>query len=202
MRPRSESFEQAGRPGHGAASFLCVGRGRTVFARRAVSGRYVQRGEVWWVDLDERRPVVLLSGEEACGFGAMQIVAPAGVDISGLSVEVAVGAMEGMPFEGVLRFAFQRPGFTPWTWLTTVSRDDLIERAGVLSPAKLSEIEDALRLGDQEKEWTPATAAKLSQITSVSVDSSRRTRNGRLRRRGRSRPGVRPRCMGRTSGTI
>jgi hypothetical protein len=79
MRPRSESFEQAGRPGHGAASFLCVGQGRTVFARRAVSAGHVQRGEAWWVDLDERRPVVLLSGEEACGFGAMQVVAPAAV---------------------------------------------------------------------------------------------------------------------------
>jgi mRNA interferase MazF len=45
-----------------------------------------------------------------------------------------------------------------------VSRDDLIERAGALSPAKLSEIEDALRLGGQAKEWTPATTAKLSEI--------------------------------------
>ena len=68
--------------------------------------------------------------------------------------------MEGLPFEGVLRFAFPRPGFTPCTWLTTVSRDDLIERAGVLSSAKLSEIEDALRLGElgRRKERTPATA--------------------------------------------
>ena len=47
----------------------------------------------------------------------------------------------------VLRLAVPRPGFTPCTWLTTVSRDDLIERAAVLSAAKLSEIDDALRLG-------------------------------------------------------
>lgn len=87
-----------------------------------------------------------------------------GVDISGLGVEVQVGAMEGLPLEGVLRFAFPRPGFTPCTWLTTMSRDDLIERAAVLSSAKLSEIEDALRLGGQAKEWTPATTAKLSEI--------------------------------------
>jgi mRNA interferase MazF len=107
----------------------------------------VQRGEVWWVEFDERRLVVLLSVDDASGIRAMQVVAPAGVDISGLGVEVRVGAMEGLPFEGVLRFALARPGFTPCTWLTTVSRDDLIERAGVLSSAKLSEIEDALRLG-------------------------------------------------------
>jgi mRNA interferase MazF len=124
----------------------------------------VRRGEVWWVEFDERRPVTLLSGDEAHGFRAMQVVAPAGIDISDLGVEMSVGAAEGLPFEGVLRFAFPRPGFTPCTWLTTVSRDDLIEQAGVLSSAKLKAIEDALLLGEQEKEWTPSTAAKLSEI--------------------------------------
>lgn len=107
----------------------------------------MQRGEVWWVEFDERRPVVLLSGDDASGIRVVQVVAPAGVDITSWGVEVAVGAVEGLPFEGVLRFAFPRPGFTPCTWLTTVSRDDLIERAGVLSSAKLTEIENALRLG-------------------------------------------------------
>lgn len=107
----------------------------------------MQRGEVWWVEFDERRPVVLLSGDDASGIRVMQVVAGAGVDITGLGVEVAVDVAEGLPFEGVLRFALPRPGFTPCTWLTTVSRDDLIERAGALSSAKLSEIENALRLG-------------------------------------------------------
>lgn len=75
----------------------------------------MQRGEVWWVEFDERRLVVLLSGDDAAGIRVMQVVAPAGGDISGLGVEVGVGAMEGLPFEGVLRFAFPRPGFTPCT---------------------------------------------------------------------------------------
>ncbi|MEU5140818.1 type II toxin-antitoxin system PemK/MazF family toxin [Streptomyces sp. NPDC021139] len=107
----------------------------------------MQHGEVWWAEFDDRRLVVLLSGDDASGIRVMQVVAPAGVDISGLGVEVAVGAAEGLPFEGVLRIAIPRPGLTPCTWLTTVSRDDLIERAGALSAAKLCEIEDALRLG-------------------------------------------------------
>ena len=124
----------------------------------------MRRGEVWWVDFDERRPVVLLSGDEACGFQVMQVVAPAGVDLGGLGAEVAVGALDGLPFDGVLRFAFPRPGFTPCTWLTTVSRDDLIQRAGVLSAAKLGEIEDALRGSGRQREWTPETAVKLGQI--------------------------------------
>jgi len=105
----------------------------------------MQRGEVWWVEFDERRPVVLLSEDESCGFLAMQVVAPAGTGISDLGVEVAVGVLDGLPFEGVLRFGFPWPGFTPCTWQTTLSRDDLIERAGALSAAKLSEIKDSLR---------------------------------------------------------
>ena len=124
----------------------------------------MQRGEVWWVEFDERRPVVLLSEGDASGIRVMQVVAPAGVDISGLGVEVAVGATEGLPFEGVLRFAFPRPGFTPCTWLTIVSRDDLVERAGVLPSVKLREIEDALRVSGQPQEWTATAAAKLSEM--------------------------------------
>jgi mRNA interferase MazF len=94
----------------------------------------------------------------------MQVVAPADVSISGLGVEVTVGAAERLPFEGVLRFGFPRPGYTPCTWLTTLSRDDLLEQAGVLPAAKLSEIEYALRRSEQPREWTPATAARFSEI--------------------------------------
>ena len=124
----------------------------------------MRRGEVWWAEFDERRPVVLLSGEDPSGFVVMQVVPPAGADFSDLGVEVAVGALEGLPFEGVLRFGFPWPGFTPCTWLTTLRRDDLIERAGALSAAKLSEIDDALRAAGRRAEWTPAAAARLNEI--------------------------------------
>jgi mRNA interferase MazF len=124
----------------------------------------MRRGEVWWAEFDERRPVVLLSEDEPSGSLAMQVVAPADTDLSGLGIEVAVGADEGLPFDGVLRFVFPRPGFTPCTWLTTLSRDDLIERAGTVSAAKLSEIDDALRASEQSREWTPAAAARFSEI--------------------------------------
>jgi mRNA interferase MazF len=124
----------------------------------------MRRGEVWWAAFDERRPVVLLSGEGPSGFRAMQVVAPADTDISGWGIEVAAGVQEGLPFDGVLRFAFPHPGFTPCTWLTTLSRDDLIERAGTVSAAKLSEIDDALRASEQRTKWTPAAAARLSEI--------------------------------------
>ncbi|MEV0226961.1 type II toxin-antitoxin system PemK/MazF family toxin [Streptomyces sp. NPDC050704] len=112
-----------------------------------VSGGHMRRGEVWWADFNEQQAVVLLSGEEASGFLAMQVVAPAGTGLSGVAVEVAVGAPEGLPLEGVLRVALPRPDLIPCTWLVTLAREDLIGQAGVLPSAKLSEIEDALRLG-------------------------------------------------------
>ncbi len=124
----------------------------------------MRRGEIWWVEFDERRPVVLLSGQGPSGFLAMQVVAPADIDISGLGIEVGIGVREGLPFDGVLRLVFPRPGLTPCTWLTTVGPEDLIERAGTVPAAKLSEIDDALRASEQTAEWTPAAAARLSEI--------------------------------------
>jgi mRNA interferase MazF len=143
----------------------------------------MRRGEVWWADFGERRLVVLLSEEEPSGSRAMQVVAPADTDISGLGIEVPVGVGEGLPFDGVLRFAFPRPGFTPCTWLTTLSREDLIERAGTVSAAKLSEIDDALRASEQRTEWTADAAARLSEIK----DSLRRQTQADGERNGRPR---------------
>ena len=124
----------------------------------------MRRGDVWWAEFDERRPVVLLSDEGPSGFRAMQVVAPADTDFTDLGIEIAVGVLEGLPFDGVLRFAFPWPGFTPCTWLTTVSRDDLIEQAGTVPDDKLSQIDDAQRSSEQGVEWTPAAAVRLSEI--------------------------------------
>ena len=150
----------------------------------------MRRGEVWWAEFDQRRPVVLLSEDEPSGSRAMQVVAPADTDISGLGIEVAVGVEEGLPFDGVLRFVFPRPGFTPCTWLTTLSRDDLIERAGTVSAAKLSEIDDALRASEQSTEWTPAAAARLSEMKDSLRRQTQADREGTDAHadEGRSRP--------------
>ncbi|WP_261553554.1 MULTISPECIES: type II toxin-antitoxin system PemK/MazF family toxin [Frankia] len=108
----------------------------------------MRAGEVWWVDFGERRPVVLLSAEGESGFLAMQVVPPAGTAIDGVAAEVAIGTPEGLPFEGVLRVAFPRPGVVPCTWLLSMTREDLAERVSTLPPAKLAEIENLVRLGD------------------------------------------------------
>lgn len=124
----------------------------------------MRRGEVWWVRFDEPRPVLLLAGDETSGFQAIQIVPPSGMDISGLGIEVPVGVIERLPYQGVLRLGFPNPEFRFCTWLTSVTAESLVERAGVLPPAKLDEIDEALRLATQPREATPEATARLSEI--------------------------------------
>ncbi len=111
----------------------------------------MNRGEVWWVELGERRRVVLLSDDGR----AVQVVEPSGVDIDGLGIEVPV-------LDGVVRVGFPRPGFTLCTWETTVTVDDLLERAGTVPQAKLDEIEDALRA--EPPAPSPDAVTRLGEI--------------------------------------
>jgi mRNA interferase MazF len=43
----------------------------------------MKRGEVWWARLDKRRPVVLVSRDEAYDVRALVIVAPATMTVRG-----------------------------------------------------------------------------------------------------------------------
>lgn len=115
----------------------------------------MRRGEVWWVDFDERRPVLLLSDEEPSGFHVVQVVAPAPTDITGVALEVAIGTVEGLPFEGVVRVALPRPGLVPCTWLMTLSRSDLLEPTGAVPLAKLDEITGLLDLAGLDQAQRP-----------------------------------------------
>lgn len=95
----------------------------------------MNRGEVWWAQVDKRRPVVLVSRPEAYEVRAMVIVAPVSTTIRGFSVEVRVGRREGLPRAAVVNC----------DWLVTLPKADLIERAGTLSKAKLAQLDSALK---------------------------------------------------------
>jgi len=110
----------------------------------------VERGEVWWADVYGRDAVVLLSADDPAQLRALLVVEPAGVDLGGQGAEVAVGRAEGLPHDGVVRIGYPSPGWTPCTWLVTLTRDSLVERTGRLSPAKLRDLTEALRLGRLE----------------------------------------------------
>ena len=124
----------------------------------------MRRGEVWWVEFDEPRPVVVLGGDEASGFQVIQVVPACGVDISGLGVEVPIGAIEGLAYDGVVRLVFPHPQFLFCTWLTSLSAQSLIERAGVLPPGTLDEIDEALQRCSRPREPAPEVTARLTEI--------------------------------------
>lgn len=95
----------------------------------------MKRGEIWWAKIDKRRPVVLLSRDEAYAMRAMVIVAPATTVVRGFSLEVKIGRREGLRRESVVNC----------DWLVTIPKADLVERAGSLSAAKMRQLDDALR---------------------------------------------------------
>jgi mRNA interferase MazF len=90
---------------------------------------------VWWANVDKRRPVVLVSRDEAYEVRSLVIAAPTTTTIRGYAVEVKVGRREGLPRECVINC----------DWLVTLPKEDLLERAGALSAAKLRQLDDALR---------------------------------------------------------
>ena len=93
---------------------------------------------------DYLRPVVVLSRLDNDDLRCVVAVDPANEDISGVAVEVDLG-LNGH----VVRVALPRSGQINCTWVLTSSQEDLIEKVGTLSSAKLNEVENLILMGDQ-----------------------------------------------------
>lgn len=61
----------------------------------------MRRGEIWWHEPPDakRRPVLILTRDEAIGRLNTLVVAPATGTIRGIATEVQIGADDGMPRE-------------------------------------------------------------------------------------------------------
>src|SRR5262249_20021588 len=89
---------EAREPGRGAGG---RGRGRAPPGRRRL---VMRRGELWWADLPApagRRPVVLLSRDEAYLVRRLVTVAPITTRVRRIPTEVALGPDAGLPKAGV-----------------------------------------------------------------------------------------------------
>jgi len=93
---------------------------------------------------DHLRPVVVLSRLDNDDLRCVVAVEPANEDISGVAVEVDLG-LNGH----VVRVGLPRPGHINCTWVLTSSQEDLIEKVGTVSSAKLIEVENLILMGDQ-----------------------------------------------------
>ena len=94
----------------------------------------MNRGEIWWARVDKKRPVVLVSRQEAYAVRALVIAAPVSTTVRGFAVEVRIGRREGLPKSGVINC----------DWLVTIPKTALTERIGTLSTTKRRQLDEAL----------------------------------------------------------
>ena len=97
----------------------------------------MRRGEIWWAELEPpagRRPVVLLSRDEAYAVRFLVIVAPITTRIRHIPSEVLLGTDDGMPRDCVANL----------DTIIAIPKDCLRNRLITLSPQKLKEIEAAI----------------------------------------------------------
>ncbi len=101
--------------------------------------KIVSRGDLWTAVFDEVRLVVVLARVGRNALQCVVAVKRANEDISGIAVEVDLGLNDL-----VVRVALPRPGRINCTWMLTASQDDLVEKVGTLSPARLNEVENLI----------------------------------------------------------
>jgi mRNA interferase MazF len=97
----------------------------------------VRRGEIWWAELSPpagRRPVLLLSRNEAYAVRELVMVAPLTTRIRAIPPEVPLGDEDGVP----------RPCVINLDAIATVAKASLRERLTALSGEKLKAVEEAL----------------------------------------------------------
>ena len=98
----------------------------------------MRRGDIYWAQFPTpvgKRPVVLVSRDEAYAIKARVTVVAVTRTVRGIPTEVRVGPSEGLPKVGVANA----------DEIVTIPRTTLRERIATLSRAKLDEIDAALR---------------------------------------------------------
>jgi len=98
----------------------------------------MKRGEVWWANLPApigKRPVVLLSRDEAYPVRSAVTVAEVTTRIRGIPVEVELGPEDGLPKRCVVNL----------DTIVTIRKEVLTERITLLQKDKIDQIEDAIK---------------------------------------------------------
>lgn len=97
----------------------------------------MKQGEIWWAELEPpvgRRPVLLLSRDEAYLIRELVTVAPITTRIRNIPSEVPLGLEDGLPKQCVINL----------DTISTISRKILGERITILNSEKRKAVETAL----------------------------------------------------------
>ncbi|HWQ69980.1 MAG TPA: type II toxin-antitoxin system PemK/MazF family toxin [Patescibacteria group bacterium] len=98
----------------------------------------MRRGDIWWAELPPptgRRPVVLLSRDEAYAIRVLVTVAPVTTRIRKIPAEVPLGPEDGLP----------QPCVVNLDTILTIAKAGLREHITTLSAEKLEAVETAIR---------------------------------------------------------
>ena len=98
----------------------------------------MRRGEVWWAELPRplgRRPVVLLSRDEAYAVRNAVTIAEVTTTIRGIPVEVVLGPEDGLPKKCVANL----------DTIATIRKDLLTKRITLLRNERLQQIDAAIK---------------------------------------------------------
>jgi len=94
-----------------------------------------RQGDVWWAEAqDKRRPVLVVTRDDAIPVLRRLVVAPVTRTVRGIPTEVQLGDDEGLPVPCAASFDNLQP----------VNRHLLTERVGRLAPARRHEVCEAL----------------------------------------------------------
>lgn len=98
----------------------------------------MQKGEIWWARLPEpigKRPVVLLSRDEAYSVRNAITVAEITSTIRNIPVEVSLGPEDDLPKKCVINL----------DTIITIRKELLVERITILEPDKIDEVNKAIK---------------------------------------------------------
>lgn len=94
-----------------------------------------RQGEVWWAEAeDKRRPVLVVTRDEAIPVLSRFVVAPVTRTVRAIPTEVALGSDEGLPVDCAASFDNLQP----------INQHMLVDRIGALSPHRRHEVCRAL----------------------------------------------------------
>lgn len=98
----------------------------------------MKRGELWWADLPApagRRPVLLVSRDEAYEVRELIVIAPVTTRIRSIPTEVTLDKKDGVPRRSVVSLDI----------LTTIPKRSLADRISRLSETKQRAVDRALK---------------------------------------------------------
>jgi mRNA interferase MazF len=93
-----------------------------------------QHGEIWWAEIDKRRPVAVASRSDGQGVRRQVTVATITTRIRGIPSEVVLDGADGLAASVV-----------NCDDLATIEKDRLVRRIGRLSGARLADLHRAMR---------------------------------------------------------